>query len=502
VVVTCVVDAEFAVVDLGHFNFFGCFDLGYPIIREAITAINEVVPTCFVNEWADVFPDEFVFGCDFYEATVAAFGDEGVAVGEALDGADQGAVEFVVFDQRGQASFLGGVLPNDFEGERVKFDDAGMVAFGMVDALWGSGVGCAVTRHAAVVEEEDVAFSGKTFGNHVGVVLANDPTEFAVLIVGTDVPNNLACLFVGDAGDAGLATTPDDVVGVETFVAIGIPFVGAEGGHGVHVHPVAHVAGDHVGVASHGVAGFFTEGEVVEVFAANPFPNDVALPIDFDDGVVDEGFFADGGVGHIFVAQDEGVDFGEARNQTGCIISHWISGALVIVMLAGHPPGFFLIGVFDAFVCVKFPNDVAVPINLDEVEFVLITVFGIAKPCAAHHKSTGQYFGWKTCHALPFVNDVAVHVDEVGMTGHATGENGVAIVTLVGVVDGGAGWIDGWITHGTSEKNKRQKAKGKRQKAKGKRQKANGKRQTANGKRQKADEKSKDEKQTTHLSGL
>ena len=100
-VVASVGDAEFAVVDLGHFDFFGCFDLGYPVVREAITAIDEVVPTGFVNEWADVFPDEFVFGCDFNEAPVAAFGDEGVAVGEALDGADQGAVEFVVFDQGG-----------------------------------------------------------------------------------------------------------------------------------------------------------------------------------------------------------------------------------------------------------------------------------------------------------------------------------------------------------------------------------------------------------------
>jgi hypothetical protein len=145
VVVASVCDAKFAVVDLGHFDFFGFFDLGYPIVGEAITAIDEVVPTGFVNEWADVFPNEFVIGCDFNQAAIAAFGDEGVAVGEALDGADQSAVEFVVFDQRGQASFLGRVLPNDFEGKGVEFDDAGMVALGVVDALRGGGVGCAVT---------------------------------------------------------------------------------------------------------------------------------------------------------------------------------------------------------------------------------------------------------------------------------------------------------------------------------------------------------------------
>ncbi len=149
------------------------------------------------------------------------------------------------------------------------------------------------------------------------------------------------------------------------------------------------------------------------------------------------------------------------------------------MVLAGHPTGFFLIGVFDAFVFVKFPNDVAVPIDLDKVEFVLVAIFGVAQSCAAHNKSTGQYFGWKARHALPFVNDVAVHVNEIRMARHATRENGVAIITLVGIVDGGAGGIDGWVTHETSEDER----------------KANGKCETANG-------KSKAEKQTAHLGEL
>jgi len=139
------------------------------------------------------------------------------------------------------------------------------------------------------------------------VVLANDPAQIAILIVGADVPDDFACFFVGDGGDAGLAATPNDVVGVKTFVAVGIPFVGAKCRHGIHVHPVAHIAGDHVGVAMHGVAGFFAKGQIVEVFAACPFPNDVACPVDFDDGVIDKRFFTDGGVGGVFVAEDEGV---------------------------------------------------------------------------------------------------------------------------------------------------------------------------------------------------
>ena len=81
VVVACIVDAEFAVVELGNFDFFGFVYLGNPIIRQAIPPIDEGVPAGFVNEGADEFPNQFVVGCDFDEAAVGAFGDEGVAVG-------------------------------------------------------------------------------------------------------------------------------------------------------------------------------------------------------------------------------------------------------------------------------------------------------------------------------------------------------------------------------------------------------------------------------------
>lgn len=141
------------------------------------------------------------------------------------------------------------------------------------------------------------------------MVRANDPTEFAVLIIGANGPNNFTCFFIGDANDAGLTTAPNDVVRVKTIIAISVPFVGAQDRHGVHVHPVAYIACDHVGIAVHGVARFFAKGQIVEVFAACPFPDDVAFPVDFDDGVVYEGFFGDGWIGDIFVAQDEGVDF-------------------------------------------------------------------------------------------------------------------------------------------------------------------------------------------------
>lgn len=124
VVVACVVDAEFAVVNLGDFNFFGFVGLGYPIVGQSITAIDEVVTTLFVDVGADVFPNEFVIGCDFDKAAIGAFGDEGVAVGQTLYGTDEDTVKFVVFYEGRQPCFVGCVLPDDFEGLRIEFDDA------------------------------------------------------------------------------------------------------------------------------------------------------------------------------------------------------------------------------------------------------------------------------------------------------------------------------------------------------------------------------------------
>lgn len=328
-----------------------------------------------------------------------------------------------------------------------------MVTAGIVDALRCGGVGCTIPGHAPVVEKEDVAFTGQTFGDHVRMVLPNDPTQRMVLIIRSEHPDDVACFFVGDGGDAGLPAAPNDVVGVKALVAIGIPFVGSERRHRIHVHPIPDIASHHVGVSMHGISRFFAEAKIVEVFAAYPFPDDVPLPIDFDDGVIDKGLFGNCGVGDVFVTKDKGVDLGKPGHQAGGVITNGIARALVVVVLPGHPPRLFLVGVFDAFIFVKAPNDIAVPIDLDEVEFVLVPIFGVAQARAPHNESAGQYLGRETCHALPFVNDVAIHVNEIRMARHAAGEKGIPIITLVWIIKGRAGGVNRWVTHRTSKEN-------------------------------------------------
>lgn len=116
--------AEFAVIYLGDFGFFGFLGLRNPVIGQTIGSVHKVVPTGLVNVGADKFPHEFVLGGDFKESAICAFTDKGVAIGKALHGTDQYAVEFVVFDKGSQPCFGGCVLPDYFKGQRVEFDHA------------------------------------------------------------------------------------------------------------------------------------------------------------------------------------------------------------------------------------------------------------------------------------------------------------------------------------------------------------------------------------------
>ena len=98
--------------------------MGSPIVRDSVGAIDLIVVEFGVDERADVFPDDVAFEGDFDEAAVRAFGDEGVAIREALDGADEDAVEPAVVDERCTTAIASGILPDDFECVRIEFDYA------------------------------------------------------------------------------------------------------------------------------------------------------------------------------------------------------------------------------------------------------------------------------------------------------------------------------------------------------------------------------------------
>jgi len=113
---------------------------------------------------------------DFQEAAVVAFGNERVAVGEALGRANEAAVERAgARHARGRRAR---VLPGYFQRQGIELEDARMVAEGVIEAGRGAGIGGAVAGVPAVIENEDIAFAGEAARYHVRVVLADDLPSF------------------------------------------------------------------------------------------------------------------------------------------------------------------------------------------------------------------------------------------------------------------------------------------------------------------------------------
>ena len=57
------------------------------------------------------------------------------------------------------------------------------------------------------------------------------------------------------------------------------------------------------------------------------------------------------------------------------------------MVLASHPAR-LIVGIFDIFMLIELPNDIAVPIYLDEINIVLIAVLAVAGTSGAHHMAT------------------------------------------------------------------------------------------------------------------
>lgn len=122
------------------------------------------------------------------------------------------------------------VFPDDVQGHGVEFDDAG----GEPDVPGHAEV--SVACPSAVVEEQDVAFSGEALGDHMGMVWADELTEFASSlgvfgVVWSEFPDDVSGVSTDDGGDVGVSLANDEVFWVETSVGdriSGVPFVGTK----------------------------------------------------------------------------------------------------------------------------------------------------------------------------------------------------------------------------------------------------------------------------------
>ena len=125
--------------------------------------------------------------------------------------------------------------------------------------------------------------------------------------VRTDLPYNLTGFLVGNCHDVRFTSVPNDVVRMETFIAIVIPFVWPEGAHGVNVHPVTEftIFGEVlVRVTEENVLRSLGEAQFTEVFAYTPFPNNVTFPVNFYEYVIEELLVGNLVVMNGFMAQD------------------------------------------------------------------------------------------------------------------------------------------------------------------------------------------------------
>ena len=242
-----------------------------------------------------------------------------------------------------------------------------------------------------------MAFAGQAARDHMRVVLADDPADGAqfgrAVVIRAELPGDLAGLFADDENDVGFAAVHDQVVGMEALVARIIPLVGTEHGHGVDVHPVAHAFGQRgavVGVAAESVLGTFAKAHFMEVLVAGPFPDDVAVPVHFQNKVVQKQLVRNILIADVAVGQDQGV----ARINPGFharrVVAHGVAFALEIMVVAGHPASGNA-GIFNVFILVEFPDDIAVPVHLNQIQSVLDAVFSAAPSPAGQQIAAGKF---------------------------------------------------------------------------------------------------------------
>src|SRR5699024_1935577 len=157
---------------------------------------------------ADVFPDDVAFAGDLEQAAILSFIDQGIAVGQALGTADEGAVE----RPRRLAGHRAGILPDDLLGFGVDFDDARRREKVRLDR-----------RHTGValfVEYQQVARAGQPFGNEMRIVRAHGlihrTRQFAVdfhrRVIRPQAPHNVTAVFVDDGYDIDVARVDQNVI--------------------------------------------------------------------------------------------------------------------------------------------------------------------------------------------------------------------------------------------------------------------------------------------------
>ena len=294
--------------------------LRHPLIGRTVGAVDHVGAKAGrrrLEVGAQVLPDNLVLGRDLDQVTVGALGDKRVAVGQTLGRADERRVEAAAVGKGEPAGFERGVLPRDLERDGVELQNARVVAVDGVGAVGRDSVGRVVSRGTAVIEDQQIALAGKALGDHMKVMLADNPADLFLGIAAVEAraefPDKLTRLFGDDGQDIGVAAVEDEVFGGKALVAAVIPLVGAELRDAVDVQPVAAGLAAHRGIVVERLFGCLVKAELFKMLRCAPLPDDLAVPGDLDDLVVNQQLVADLGMVAVLVREDDGVAAVRAR---------------------------------------------------------------------------------------------------------------------------------------------------------------------------------------------
>ena len=95
---------------------------------------------------------------------------------------------------------------------------------------------------------------------------------------------------------------------------------------------------------------------------------------------------------------------------------------------------------------VKLPNDMAFPVDLHQIDLVLMAVGYGALAQRTHHIAAGQQFIGKALQFVPEVDHAAVHIHQDGAV-FVRLKDGVAVKALVRQINRNACGVNSWIAH-------------------------------------------------------
>ena len=193
-----------------------------------------------------------------------------------------------------------------------------------------------------------------------------------------------------------------------------------------------------LGVGADGVFGGAGEAELIEVLVGVPGPDDLALLVHDIDHVVQQHFAVDFGIAHVVVGQNQHLSV-QLGLDAGRIITGGAAFKLEVMVLTGHGIGAVGIGGLPSFALVHLKpavvltNDIAVEVQQSH-SVVVLGAAAQAGVQGGQQVTAGVYLVGHSLAAelIPFLDQVAVAVDELGRVG--TCQDDVTVPGFGGVV--------------------------------------------------------------------